>query len=85
MTIERVRGEQSYRLVVRGERAVQLVDLIESIGIRTDGDPTVTIEMVLDQSRLRRVLDGITDLGSQLVALERLGQVTAPPAEPGDP
>jgi hypothetical protein len=61
------------------------MDLVESMGIPTEGDPTLTIEIVVDQSRLRRVLDSITDLGSQLVALERLGQITAPPAAPSDP
>ena len=68
-----MRGAQTYRFVVRGGQAGRLADLIERIEIRTDGDTKVITGSIVDQAHLRGVLDGITDLGLQLVTLERIG------------
>ena len=67
-----MRGAQTYRFVVRGGRAEQLADLIEHVEIRTDGDTKVVTGRIVDHAHLQGVLDGIADLGLQLLTLERL-------------
>jgi hypothetical protein len=80
-----VRGEQTYRFVVRGQRAVEpLANLIGQMGVLSEGEQTVITGRIVDQSHLRGVLDSITDLGLQLVAMERLGPVRPPTAGGGE-
>ncbi len=50
---------------------------------RPDGEQTVITGRIVDQSHLRGVLDGIADLGFQLVALERIGPAPPPTAAGG--
>ena len=69
---------QTYRFVVRGGHAGRLADLIERIEIRTDGDTKVITGRIVDQAHLRGVLDGMSDLGLQLVTLERIGPAAPP-------
>jgi hypothetical protein len=76
-----VRGAQTYRFVVRGGRAGRLADLIEDVEIRIDGDTRVITGTIVDQAHLRGVLDGMADLGLQLVTLERIG-CASPPSTP---
>ena len=68
-----MRGTQAYRFVVRGGQADRLADLIDGIEIRADGDTEVITGGIVDQAHLRGVLDAMTDLGLQLVTLERIG------------
>ena len=72
-----MRGAQAYRFVVRGGRADRLADLIEGIEISADGDTKVITGTIVDQAHLRGVLDAMTDLGLQLVTLERVGPAAA--------
>ena len=73
-----VRGEQTYRFVVRGAGADRLVGVIEPTAIHTDAGLTVLTATIEDQSHLRGVLNGISDIGLQLVSLERLAPVSPP-------
>ena len=75
-----MRGEQTYRFVVRGPGVNRLMDVIEPTAIHTDADQTVLTARIEDQSHLRGVLNGISDIGLQLVAFERLGPVSPPSA-----
>jgi hypothetical protein len=77
-------GAQSYSLVVRGGSVERLADLVEPMMIRAEGDQTVLTVTIADQSHLRGVLDRITDLGFQLLTLERLGPVPPPAAGGAD-
>jgi hypothetical protein len=71
-----VRGEQIYRFVVRGAGVDRLVGVIEPTTIDTHAELTVLTARIEDQSHLRGVLNGISDIGLQLVAFERLGPVS---------
>jgi hypothetical protein len=71
-----VRGEQVYRFVVRGAGVDRLVGVIEPTTIDTQAELTVLTARIEDQSHLRGVLNGISDIGLQLVAFERLGPVS---------
>jgi hypothetical protein len=73
-----VRGEQTYRFIVRGPGVDRLVDAIEATVIRTQADQTVLTARIEDQSHLRGVLNSIGDFGLQLVGFERL--VRVPPS-----
>jgi hypothetical protein len=73
-----VRGAQTYRFVVRGSGVDRRVDVVEPTAIRTEADLTVLTARIEDQSHLRGVLNGIGDIGLQLVSFERLGPVSAP-------
>lgn len=75
-----VRGEQTYRFVVRGRGVDRFADVIESTAIRTEADQSALTATIADQSHLRGVLDSIADLGLELVALERLGRAPPPSA-----
>ena len=70
-----MRGEQTYRFVVRGPGVDRLVRVIEPTAIYTNAGQTVLTARIEDQSHLRGVLNSIGDLGLQLVAFERLAQV----------
>lgn len=72
-----MRGEQTYRFVVRGPGVNRLMDVIEPTAIHTDADQTVLTARIEDQSHLRGVLNSIGDLGLQLVAFERLAPAPA--------
>ena len=72
-----MRGEQTYRFVVRGPGVNRLMDVIEPTAIHTDADQTVLTARIEDQSHLRAVLNSIGDLGLQLVAFERLAPAPA--------
>jgi len=71
-----MRGEQTYRFVVRGPGVDRLVGVIEPTAIHTHADVTVLTARIEDQSHLRGVLNGISDIGLQLVAFERLAPVS---------
>ena len=71
-----MRGEQIYRFVVRGAGVDRLVGVIEPTTIDTHAELTVLTARIEDQSHLRGVLNGISDIGLQLVAFERLGPVS---------
>ena len=73
-----MRGEQTYRFVVRGPGVDRLVGVIEPTAIHTHGEQTVLTARIEDQSHLRGVLNGISDIGLQLVSFERLAPVSAP-------
>lgn len=75
-----VRGEQTYRFVVRGPGADRLVGVVEPTAIHTDAELTVLTATIEDQSHLRGVLNGISDVGLQLVSFERLAPVSPPSA-----
>ena len=70
-----MRGEQTYRFVVRGPGADRLVGVVEPTAIHTDAELTVLTATIEDQSHLRGVLNGISDIGLQLVSFERLEPV----------
>ena len=70
-----MRGEQTYRFVVRGTGVDRLVGVIEPTAIHTHAELTVLTATIEDQSHLRGVLNSIGDLGLQLVAFERLEPV----------
>jgi len=72
-----MRGEQTYRFVVRGTGVDRLVDVVEPMTIHTDAGLTVLTARIEDQSHLRAVLNSIGDLGLQLVAFERLAPAPA--------
>jgi hypothetical protein len=71
-----MRGEQTYRFVVRGPDVDRLVGLIEPTSIHTQAELTVLTATIEDQSHLRGVLNGISDIGLQLVSFERLAPVS---------
>ena len=71
-----MRGEQTYRFVVRGSGVDRLVGFVEPTAIRTDAELTVLTARIQDQSHLRGVLNGISNIGLQLVAFERLAPVS---------
>ena len=75
-----MRGEQTYRFVVRGPGLDRLVGVIEPTEIHTHAEQTVLTATIEDQSHLRGVLNGISDIGLQLVSFERLAPVSAPSA-----
>ena len=70
-----MRGEQTYRFVVRGPGVDRLVGVIEPTEIHTHAEQTVLTARIEDQSHLRSVLNGISDIGLQLVSFERLAPV----------
>ena len=72
-----MRGEQTYRFVVRGPGVNRLMDVIEPTAIHTDADQTVLTARIEHQLHLRAVLNSIGDLGLQLVAFERLAPAPA--------
>jgi hypothetical protein len=72
-----MRGEQTYRFVVRGPGGDRLVSVVEPTAIHTDAELTVLTARIQDQSHLRGVLNGIRDIGLQLVSFERLAPVSA--------
>ena len=71
-----MRGEQTYRFVVRGPGVDGLVGIVEPTAIHTDAELTVLTARIQDQSHLRGVLNGFSDIGLQLVAFERLAPVS---------
>ena len=71
-----MRGEQTYRFVVRGPGVDRLVGVIEPTAIHTHGEQTVLTARIEDQSHLRGVLNGISDIGLELVAFERVTPVS---------
>jgi hypothetical protein len=71
-----MRGEQTYRFVVRGPGVDRLVGVVEPTAIHTDAELTVLTARIQDQSHLRGVLNGIGDIGLLLVAFERLAPVS---------
>ena len=73
-----MRGEQTYRFVVRGPGVGvdRLVGVIEPTEIHTHAEQTVLTARIEDQSHLRSVLNGISDIGLQLVGFERLAPVS---------
>ena len=77
-----MRGEQTYRFVVRGPGVDRLVGVIEPTEIHTHAKQTVLTARIEDQSHLRSVLNGISDIGLQLVSFERLAPVSPSSASP---
>ena len=75
-----MRGEQSYRFIVRGPGVDRLVGVIGPTAIQTHAELTVLTATIEDQSHLRGVLNGISDIGLQLVAFERLAAIPLPNA-----
>jgi hypothetical protein len=71
-----MRGEQTYRFVVRGPGVDRLVGVVEPTAIHTDAELTVLTARIEDQSHLRGVLNGMSDIGLQLVSFERLAPVS---------
>jgi hypothetical protein len=78
-----MRGEQTYRFVVRGRGVDRLVGVVEPTAIHTGAELTVLTARIQDQSHLRGVLNSIGDIGLQLVAFERLAPVS-PSSARGD-
>jgi hypothetical protein len=70
-----MRGEQTYRFVVRGPGVDRLVGVIEPTASHTRAELTVLTARIKDQAHLRGVLNSIGDLGLELVAFERLAPV----------
>ena len=75
-----MRSEQTYRFVVRGPGVDRLVGLVEPTAIHTHDGQTVLTATIEDQSHLRGVLNGISDIGLQLVSFERLAPASPPSA-----
>jgi hypothetical protein len=71
-----MRGEQTYRFVVRGPGVDRLVGVVEPTAIHTDAELTVLTARIEDQSHLRGVMASIADNGLQLVTFERLAPVS---------
>jgi hypothetical protein len=67
-----MRGEQTYRFVVRGPGVDRLVRVLEPTAFHTNDGQTVLTARIEDQSHLRGVLNSIGDLGLQLVSFERV-------------
>jgi hypothetical protein len=70
-----MRGEQTYRFVLRGPGVDRLVGIIEPTTSHTHAELTVLTARIKDQSHLRGVLNSIGDLGLELIAFERLAPV----------
>ena len=66
-----------YRIVVRGELTERFRAAFEPFALEWEGGNTILAGNVVDQGQLHELLDRISGLGIELIAVERLPHAAA--------